>query len=135
MPETPAEAIGGLEFAGDGRGPELTRMFWSSDGTILRAIEYRLSQDGLVRHVRLSGVQVVMVTPDEVVGQLPGDIDTPPVRGAYAVRLGRSPFLASFNPRHLGRCAHYRLRFYDELIDLICERVEFVGGSFQEAEA
>ena len=135
MPKDAVEAIGGSEFTGDGRGPELTRMFWSSDGTSLRAIEYRHSQDGLLRHVRLSGVQVVMVTPDEVVGQLPGVIDTPPIRGAYAVRLRRSAFLTSFNSNHLGRCAHYRLRFYDELIDLICERVEFVGGAFREAEA
>jgi hypothetical protein len=43
---------------------------------------------------------------------------------AAAVCLGRSPWLRSFNPHHLVICQHYRNMFYDEFLDMICERVK-----------
>ncbi|MFN7967621.1 MAG: hypothetical protein U0V87_18250 [Acidobacteriota bacterium] len=67
-----------------------------------------------------------MVTPEEVVG----DIASLAQAGVYAVDLGRSGWLASFNPWHLDRCAHYRLVFYDQTVDVICEGVQFRPGSF-----
>ena len=62
-----------------------------------------------------------MFTPEEVIGQ-PGD--------GGATDLGRSEWLQSFTQRHLGACRHFRLLFYDELLDVICESLEFADGVF-----
>jgi hypothetical protein len=44
--------------------------------------------------------------------------------------LGRSGWFRSFAPRHLERCSHFRLLFYDQLLDVICEFLEFADGAF-----
>ena len=108
------------KFPFDGRGPELERAVWDSRGTLLLAIDYR-DAGGALRHVRFQSPQVAMFTPEEVVGY-PGQ------DGAFD--LGRSPWLQSFAQQHLGRCRHFRLLFYDELVDIICESLEFADGAF-----
>jgi hypothetical protein len=70
-----------------------------------------------------------MITPDEVVGTTSGDVASP-TPNVYAVNLGSTSWSSSFNPTHLKQCSHYRLRFYDETIDLICEGVDFRRGPY-----
>src|SRR5712671_386417 len=112
------------EFYHDGRGPELLRVHWAHNGAVLAAIDYVNpdAQSG-VRHVRFAGVQVVMVTPEEVIhyGTLGDHLSAH--RPAAMLDLGRSPWLARFSPRHLAACRHIQLLFYDELFDVICEGV------------
>ena len=108
------------KFHFDGRGPELQRAIWDERGTTLLAIDYS-DVDGSLRHVRFHSPQVVMFTPEEVIG-LPGD--------GGATDLGRSEWLQSFSPQHLTSCRHFRLLFYDELLDIICESLEFADGAF-----
>ena len=70
-----------------------------------------------------------MFTPEEVIGStmhLHPD-------GPAALDLGRSDWLRSFNPQHLDACRHFQLLFYDELLDIICERLEFADGVFTQA--
>ena len=55
-------------------------------------------------------------------------------RPAALFDLGRSDWLRSFAPQHLARCRHYRLVFYDELFDVICEDVECRDGGYQPDE-
>ena len=62
-----------------------------------------------------------MFTPEEVIGD-PGD--------GGAVDLGRSEWLSTFAPQHLASCRHFQLLFYDELLDIICESLEFADGVF-----
>ena len=104
----------------DGRGPDLQRAIWDARGTRLLAIDYT-EADGTPRHVRFGEPQVVMFTPEEVVGD-PSD--------GGALDLGRSQWLQSFAPQHLARCRHFQLLFYDELLDIICESLEFADGPF-----
>jgi hypothetical protein len=93
---------------------------WDSRGTLLLAIDYR-DADGALRHIRFQSSQVAMFTPEEVAGD-PGQHG--------AVDLGCSAWLQSFAQQHLGRCRHFRLLFYDELLDIICESLEFADGVF-----
>jgi hypothetical protein len=118
------------EFRGDGRGPELDRFVWSADGRTLLGAEYRNADSPALRHVRFGGTQVVMVTPEEVIGD-----PCVPVGSSYAADLGRSSWLQSFAPQHLAKCSHYRLLFYDELIDVVCETIEFGPGPYAKATA
>jgi hypothetical protein len=108
------------QFHFDGRGPELQRAVWDDRGATLLAVDYN-DVDGTPRHVRIRSPQVVMFTPEEVIAR-------PGPGGAFD--LGRSAWLQSFNQWHLERCCHYRLRFYDELLDIICEALEFFDGAF-----
>jgi hypothetical protein len=108
------------KFYLDGRGPELRRALWDERGTTLLAVEYD-DTDGTLRHVRFRAPQVVMFTPEEVVGA--GD-------HGGALDLGRSAWFQSFSQQHLERCSHFQLLFYDELLDVICESLEFADGAF-----
>ena len=113
-------------FPFDGRGPELQRAIWDSRGSTLLAVEYTDADDTL-RHVRFHAPQVVMFTPEEVISTTalqPGS--------TAAVDLGRSEWLRSFSPQHLDACSHFQLLFYDELLDIICERLDFADGAFTQ---
>lgn len=108
------------KFQFDGRGPELRRAVWDDRGTALLAVDYT-DLDGSLRHVRFHAPQVAMFTPEEVMAQ----------RGlGGAVDLGCSEWLQSFDQQHLARCHHFQLLFYDELLDIICESLEFADGAF-----
>ena len=122
-----AELVPAGVFPFDGRGPELRRAVWDSDGTTLLAIDYTEYTEprGRLRHVRFSRPQVVMFTPEEVIGEIPSLAG-----GVAALDLGRSEWFRTFNPQHLDRCSHFQLLFYDELLDIICESLEFADGPF-----
>lgn len=121
-------------FLHDGRGPELQRAHWSKDETSLLAVDYFNPNDSYdaahLKHVRFVKPQVVMVTPEEVIGgDALGDllVDYSP---AAMFDRGRSAWLRSFSQQHLGKCRHYQLLFYDELFDVIAEDVEVMAGGF-----
>ncbi len=124
-----SESIAADVFYSDGRGPELKRALWDARGTALVAIDYT-DPDGVLRHVRFHGPQVAMFTPEEVVGcaRQAGAFESN--RPTAAIDLGQSDWLRTFDPRHLNRCRHFQLLFYDELLDIICERLEFLDGAF-----
>lgn len=123
------------QFFHDGRGPALQRAHWSATGATLLAIDYLNPADAGgrsgVKHVRFLKPQVVMITPEEVIGDALGDL-TKRYRPAAMFDRGRSPWLASFAQQHLGRCRHYQLLFYDELVDIIAEGVEVIDGGYIE---
>ena len=93
-------------------------------GRQLVGAEYTNPDEDLVRHLRFRTVQVVQVTPDEVVR-----LDDP----SGSVDLGRSGWQGTFNPHHLSGCSHIRARFYDEALDVICEGVEAGRGELPGA--
>jgi hypothetical protein len=127
-----ASVVSPDKFCFDGRGPSLVRAVWDPDyGTRLLAIEYLNPGDSErdLKHVRFFGVQVVMFTPEEVIG-LAQMLDSVRESHAAALDYGRSDWLRSFDQQHLAKCRHYKLLFYDDLLDVICERVEFFDESF-----
>ena len=106
--------------------PELQRVWWTDRGRTLGGIDY--GGDGEM-HVDFTGVQVVMITPDEVVGENQfADVEGR-FPGAAMFNCGRSDWLQSFDGSHLARCSHFRLVFEDEVVDVICESVECGHGS------
>lgn len=128
-----AEPINSDLFYHDGRGPELQRTHWSTLGAQLQAIEYFNPDDvydeASIKHVRFAGLQVVMITPEEVIdyGNLASDLEQ---SRAAMLDLGKSVWLQSFSQRHLSSCRHFQLMFYDQLFDIICERVTCHLGRF-----
>jgi hypothetical protein len=83
------------------------------------------------KHVRFRGAQVVRITPEEVIGDHElGDYWTVHPTAAM-FDLGRSGWLESHNPRHLARCRHFQLMFYDQLFEVIAEGVECSLGDFR----
>ena len=117
-------ALNPTDFFHDGRGPELRQMIWGGGGTWLYAIEYLnpdWTSEGDLRHVLFRGMQVAMVTPEEVIGYAHGGTHFADLRPAAMVDLGRDAWLQSFAETHLAKCTHIQMLFYDELVDVICE--------------
>ena len=74
-----------------------------------------------------------MITPEEVIGdEVLGEL-LGQHRPAAMFDRGKSEWLRSFAQEHLGRCQHYQLLFYDQLLDVIAEGVEVGRGGFQGA--
>jgi hypothetical protein len=124
-------------FYSDGRGPELARLCWGGRNNVLEAAEFMLpdaesSED--LRHVRFMRPQVVMITPEEVISYTNLDYIAQH-RPAAMFNLGKSDWLKSFAQRHLKKCRHYQLLFYDELLDIVTEDVEFGKGKFNQPRA
>lgn len=120
-------------FYHDGRGPELQCVHWKHNGRLLIAADYSNHDDygeGAARHVQFERVQVLQVTPEEVINYETLGDSLLTLRPAAMFDLGKSPWLGSFSPRHLDKCRHFQLMFYDELFDVICERVTCRLGAF-----
>jgi hypothetical protein len=65
-----------------------------------------------------------MFTPEEVHNYARDGINWgAAIDHAAAINLGRSEWRLSFSQQHLDRCSHYRIMFYDEFLDVICEDV------------
>jgi hypothetical protein len=54
----------------------------------------------------------------------------PSINQAAALDLGRSDWLRLFAQRHLCKCEHYRIMFYD---DIICEDIAAAAGAYASA--
>ena len=122
-------------FYADGRGPELARLFWKHRNNVLEGAEFMppdaASSDDL-HFVRFLRPQVVMITPEEVINYASMSSYLIKYRPAAMFDLGKSDWLKSFSPRHLEKCSHFQLLFYDELVDVIAEGVEFGKGNFKK---
>ena len=75
-----------------------------------------------------------MFTPEEVIPYGSSRVaDFGAHRPAAAFDLGHSEWLLSFSPQHLSRCHHFQLLFYDELLDVICEGLDFRSGAYLDS--
>ena len=122
-------------FYSDGRGPELAALRWGFRGRVLEAAEFMLPDASTpedLRHVRFLRPQVVMITPEEVIDYRALSPNLVKHRPAAMFDLGKSDWLRSFSQRHLEKCSHFQLYFYDELIDLIAEGAVFGKGPYQK---
>lgn len=129
-------------FPFDGRGPVLHRWLWSDDlllpdssagfQTLPRRCVGAQSEYGWVV---FHGVQVVQSVPEEVHSYWHYELSEEPreERGA-AWLVESSTWLASFDQRHLGKCRHYILEFYDDIVEVICEELIIGKGDFELTE-
>lgn len=122
-------------FYTNGRGPELQRSYWGTRGQQLQAIGYfnpdDVHDEASLKHVRFDGLQVVMITPEEVIDYRKLEPHLTHIQSAAMFDLGKSEWLKSFSQHHLSSCHHFQLLFYDELFDIICERVSCHLGGFK----
>jgi hypothetical protein len=120
-------------FYHDGRGPELKQVHYANNGVILKAINYFNPDDEYtpenLKHLLFLRPQVFMFTPEEVLDYTE-EINWGEYNNAAIVCLGKSKWLESFSPRHLDKCLHYQVMFYDEFLDVICEGIEAKSGGF-----
>lgn len=119
------------EFSTDGRGPVLEKVHWAYNGKTLQAIDF-LNMDDELKHLFFTGVQVFMFTPEEVINYTIVSDLWSKNRKAGMICLGKSEWLNSFSSRHLDKCNHYQIMFYDELLDVLCEQVEVRDGSYRK---
>jgi hypothetical protein len=121
-------------FYHDGRGPTLVHVHLRDRSAHIQAIDYELPGSGgtneLRRHLLFHNAQTYMFTPEEVEDYATSKVDWSKTNRGALVSLGKTAWLASFNPHHLERCEHYRAMFYDEFLDIICEGVSSEPGFF-----
>ncbi|MFZ2359072.1 MAG: hypothetical protein WA040_06980 [Anaerolineae bacterium] len=122
-------------FDKDTRGPDLIRVYYTGEGSRIKAIDYCNPDDTCdahsIRHLRFLKSQVHMFVPEEVYNYGEDQIPWRDGRSA-AVCLGKSAWLESFLSQHLRYCQHYRLVFYDQILDIICEGIEAHSGAFRQ---
>ena len=114
----------------DGRGPELQQVHYDKRGVRPVAIDYADLDGDEVRHILLREAQVFRFTPEEVDSDIL--IRWSETKGAAIVCLGRSSWPMSFNPHHLNQCQHFRIMFYDEFLDVICQSIDVQSGPYRE---
>ena len=116
----------------DGRGPELKQVhLW---GSVLRAIDYENPERSTFddnMHLLFIGSQSFQFTPEEVYAYS-DDIDWSATGNAAIIDLGKSEWLNSFDQRHMSNRHHYKIMFYDEILDLICEHIVPTKGLYSQ---
>jgi hypothetical protein len=101
-------------------------------GFNLVALEYMNPDCADIKHLVLQGTQVHLFTPEEVYNCLRDEVRWgPSIDSAALVNLGKSEWLLTFDQRHLARCNHYRIMFYDEYLDIICENISADNGPYR----
>ncbi len=116
-------------FWHDGRGPVLEQVHYNENGTLLTAIDYRNS-DGAGGHLVFIKCQVFMFTPEEVENYGASALNGHDTGKAALFCLGRSQWLASFAQHHLKECFHFKVMFYDEFLDVICQDIVVQRGFY-----
>ena len=116
------------QFYHDGRGPELQETIWSDRGIILHGFEYFNPDDAYeienLRHLQLIGVQVYSMAYEEVHAEAIPSSNL----NAGVFEILNSKWLKSFNPDHLSNCRHFQVVFYDEIYNIICEKIVAGNG-------
>ena len=120
-------------FFHDGRGPILLKVHLAPKSSHLLAVDFALptADPGELHHVRFIKSQAYLFTPEEVENYETNPVDWGATNMGALVSLGRSAWLNSFSQRHLSNCEHFKLMFYDEFLDVICEKVVVEPRPFQ----
>jgi len=95
----------------------------AKNGSHLLAIDFRNPDSTQVQHLKFQCAQTYMFTPEEVESYAFASFDWGATEGGALVSLGRSSWLDSFSPAHLSLCNHFRVMFYDEFLDVLCESI------------
>jgi len=118
------------EFFHDGRGPELLSVHLAKESSRLIAIDFRNPNSAQVRHLEFNEAQTHIFTPEEVENYEWSSVDWGATEGGSIVSLGRSCWLNAFSPVNLSHCSHFRVMFYDEFLDVLCESIDVGDGPY-----
>jgi hypothetical protein len=130
-------------FGYDGRGPSLDRFLHDRERIAPGTFTDRARPPGNITGaeydagfawVIFDGLQVIQVVPEEVhsywfFGEAFLRV---PLSGVFEVL--ESEWMESFKPRHLSGHRHFILVFYDQLVEVICQRLVFGRGRFDIAQ-
>lgn len=121
-------------FYRDSRGPELQKIHYNNPGTQIVAIDYynpdvKYLQENM-KHVIFKNLQAFMITPEEEFKYTESITEGLKKDKGAILNLGKSEWYNSFSNRYSQNCNHYRLIFYDDFIDVICEDVTIKDGSY-----
>ncbi len=131
-------------FGFDGRGPEINRFIHDRDALLAGAFPDRRPPPGHIigveyhdiEHPQLAWVvfkqaHVVQVVAEEVCSYWFTKLSAAPAKsdGIYVVE--DSVWLHSFSQRHLSKCRHFVMMFYDDIIEIIAEELVFGRGAFR----
>lgn len=103
---------------------------------MLASVDYFNPDDehtpGNLKHLVFIKPQVFMFTPEEVYSASRDEVPwgAKDMGRAAIACLGRTKWLESFDPTHLGKCRHFRVMFYDYTLDIVCERIDARGGGY-----
>ncbi len=121
------------KFYHDGRGPELQRTVWGRNGVILKGFEYYnpddLYEKENLKYIELVGIEAYSMASEEV----HGNILATGKSKASIFKIVNSSWLKQFNQRHLEKCSHYQIMFYDEIYDVICKEIKAGSGKSSNA--
>jgi len=123
---------------GDIRGPDLVRWITDSDlrfsgienvygparGDIMGALSHN-------HWVLFHGLQVIKIIPDEVHSAWHYDFMHENEEFSSAWKIDNSQWIKTFNPRHLENHSHFLIRFYDDVIEVICKELIFGVAPFE----
>ena len=121
------------QFYHEGRGSTLVAVHLAGRSARLKAIDFLLpdvESATEVHHLRFIKAQTFMFTREEVEDYAVSEVDWSKTGRGSLVSVGRSRWMSQFSQQHLGRCEHYRMMFYDELLDVLCEDVLVEGGAY-----
>jgi hypothetical protein len=71
-----------------------------------------------------------MFMPEEVENCGSSVVNWIDIGKAALVCLGRSPWLTVFNQYHLKECLHFRVMFYADFLDVICQDIAVRPGLY-----
>lgn len=108
------------EVAGDAYGPP--------NGSIIGALSHG-------HWVIFHGLQVIQIVPDEVHSAWHYEFMREPHTLGSAWRISNSRWKASFDQQHLADHSHFLIRFYDDVVELICRDLLFGPAPFDLAAA
>jgi hypothetical protein len=112
----------------DMRFPEVGEDYKGLDGSIVGAV----SDDHWVIFHRL---QVIQIVPDEVHSGWHYEFMDEAHKPGSAWHIINSEWIETFHPRHLADHGHFIIRFYDEVVELICRDLLFGRVPFDLAPA
>ena len=120
-------------FYHDGRGPELQRVIWRNNGITLIGFEFYnpddIYEEKNIKNIELVKVEAFALASEEVHGNIMATGDS--LAAIYEVL--DYDWIKSFQPRHLSKCKHFQIMFYDEIYDVICEDIVSGSGPLQLA--
>ena len=110
-------------FYHDGRGPELQKVIWGNKGVTLVGFEFYnpddIYEEKNIKNIELVKVEVFALASEEVHGNILAIAESQ----AAIFEVLDSNWIKTFQPRHLSKCKHFQIMFYDEIYDVICEDI------------
>ncbi len=122
------------EFYHDGRGPELIKVIWEHEGSVLKGFEFFNPDDERfeenIKNVTLVKAEVFSCAGEEVHGNILCNGNSK----AAIFRILNSTWIKQFIPIHLEDCSHYQIVFYDDIYDVICQDIRVGTGRINKQQ-